>query len=357
MKHGFRGLLQKNLLLLILPAVFILVAFVLVLVQISRLEHFQTGVLEDTSYAKEYFLSGQRNVEVYLDDLHSTGFVYVIGDKEEGEYFYRIRKGTMELILLTKSSAARVRNGLDGDTYRVRLIRDDATAAYIEQEYADAMGIARGELAGLGGVYLFDEVAYPRVRILLLRIALITLSSILVALMLYTVLAVAVPALNWEAGVLRRFGKRSQMIRRLDHEMEKHLKMHQDNVIITEKYMIVSYLTHIDVVRIDEIKYLSKHVEKRRRGVGRPMNVYRLTASNGQDMYFEADFFDEGIINDVIYYLHGESLLEYEEMQEQARIDEEERLQDELEEEQAREAIRDAERELIEQFDRDELDG
>ena len=152
------------------------------------------------------------------------------------------------------------------------------------------------------------------------------------------ILATAFPVLNHEAQVLRRYGKVGRYIRKLDREMDSKLKMHQDNVIVTENFLIVSYLSHIDVVRIDDIKYLSKHVEKRRRRMGRPITVYRFTASNGEDLYFEADFFDEGVINDVIYYMRGEPLLEYEEMSEQERAQEEAMMQDAIAEERSREA-------------------
>ena len=355
MQHGFRRLLQKNLLMITLPGVLVLAGLLLVLGQVSRLEHFQTVQMEDSSYAREYFLSGQRNVEIRLEGLIPTGFSYVVGEKEEGEYFYRMKGNMMELVLLKKGTAAELRNKTGNDVYFVRLVKDDVTAGYILREYAEAMGISYEELAGMGSVYLFDELAYPLLRIRILRLSMIVLSIGLGLLVLYVILATAFPVLNRQAWCLKRFGKVGKYIRRMDREMSRKLKMHQGNVIVTENYLIVSYLTHIDVVRIDDIKYLSKHVEKRRRGMGRPVYVYRLTASNADDLYFEADFFDEGIINDVIYYMRGEPLLEYEEMSEQEKLLEEEQMEEAIAEERNREAILDAENELYEQFDKDEL--
>ena len=355
MQHGFRRLLQKNLLMITLPGVLILAGLLLLLGQVSRLEHFQTVKMEDSSFAKEYYLSGQRNVEIMLEGLIPAGFSYYEGEKEQGEYFYRIKDNVMELALLKKKTAAALRNKSGEEIYNVRIIKDDVTAGYILREYAEAMGIPYDELSGMGSLYVFDEIAYPLVRIRAIRISMIVLSAALGLLFLYVVLATAFPVLNRQAWCLKRYGKVGKYIRKLDREMNKKLKMHQGNVIVTENFLIVSYLTHIDVVRIDDIKYLSKHVEKRRRGMGRPVYVYRLTASNADDLYFEADFFDEGIINDVIYYMRGEPLLEYEELSEQERILEEEQMEDAFAEERSREAMLDAEKELYEQFDQDEL--
>ena len=354
MQHRFRRLLQKNLLLVTLPIVLALTSLILVLGKVSRLEHFQTETMEDTSEAREFFLSGRRNVEVQLDGLTSTGFSYVVGDTEAGEYFYRIKNGVMEIVLLDKSTADELRSGKrESKSYLVRIIKDDATATYIEQQYADALGVPREELLGLGSVYLFDEIAYPMVRIVVLKISLYSLSVILVLLVAYVLLATAFPVLNFEARVLKKYGKVNRYIRKLDREIAKKLKMHQNNVMVTKNFLIVSYLTHIDVVRLDDVKYLSKHVERRKRKMGHRNAVYRLTASNGEDLYFEAVFFDEGVINDVIYYMRGEPLLEYEE---RAKQDEEESLlMEAMAEEQEREEQEEAERELYEQFDRDEF--
>ena len=358
MHFSFSKLLRKNLLYMAFPVVLVLSVLLLLLQQVSRLEMFQTGTMEEPSQVKDYFASGRRNVSVILPGLKSAGFSEMENDREKAEYFYRMEGDEMQLVLLTKSSANAYRRGdLDRKLLRVRINRDEVTARHIEREYANSLGIPGDSMDGICSAYILDETEYPLTRIRILRYASITIAVLLGLLMLYVILATAFPALNHEARVLKRYGNVGRIIRRLDREMEKKLKFHQDNVTVTENYLIVSYITHIDVVQIDDIKYLSKHVEKRRRRMGRPITVYRFTASNGEDLYFEADFFDEGVINDVIYYMRGEPLLEYEEMSEQERAQEEAMMQDAIAEERSREAEADLEKELFEQFDRDELDG
>ncbi len=335
MQYSFSKLLRKNLLYLAFPVVLVLSVLLLLLQQVARLETFQTGTMEDTAEVKEFFNSGQRNVSVILPGLKSTGFSQMENDKERAEYFYRMEGKEMQLVLLKKSTANEYRRGeLEKRPIHVRIVKDEVAARHIEREYANTLGISGESMDGICSVYIFDETEYPLMRIRILRISSISIAILLALLMIYVILATAFPALNHEARVLKRYGNVGRIVRRLDREMEKKLKFHQDNVTVTENYLIVSYISHIDVVQIDDIKYLSKHVEKRKRGLGRPIHVYRLTASNADDLYFEADFFDEETVNDVIYFMRGEPLLEYEEYVQKEREEEENEMAEKLREQE-----------------------
>ena len=314
MQHSFRWLLRKNLLYMTFPVVIILAAILLLLFQVSRLEDFQYTVLEDTGLIGQYYDSGQRNISITLRDLRSAGFSETVEGTEKAQYYYFVENNRMQLVLLEPKTVKEYRTSVKGElTVKVRIEKDLVTARHVESAYAESLGLSSEEMQGFCNIYLLDETGYPALRILFLRIASYGLSVILGLLMLYVILATMVPALNYQARVLKHFGPVGRMIRKLDREMNKKLKYHQDNVTVTANFLIVSYLSRIDVVKIDEIKYLSKHIEKRKRGLARPVHVYRLTASNADDLYFEADFFDEEIINDVIYYMRGEPILEYEE--------------------------------------------
>ena len=349
MQYSFSKLLRKNLLYMAFPVVLVLSVLLLLLQQVSRLEIFQTGTMEDTTQVKEYFASGQRNVSVMLPGLKSTGFSQMANEKEKAEYFYRMEGDEMQLVLLTKSTANAYRRGeYDRKAIRVRIIRDEVAARHIEREYANSLGLTGDSMDGICSVYVFDETEYPLMRVRILRYSSIVIAVLLILIMLYVILATAFPALNHEARVLRRFGNVGRIIRRIDREMERKLRYHQDNVTVTENYLIVSYISHVDVIQIDDIKYLSKHVEKRKRGLGRPVHVYRLTASNADDLFFEADFFDEETVNDVIYFMRGEPLLEYEEYVQKEREEEENVLAEQMSEN---------EKEAVTEEDQQKLDG
>lgn len=354
--HSYRKLLRKNLLYIAFPVVLVLSALLLLLLQTSRLEMFTFREMEESKTEEMYYKAGQRNVVIHFNDLKSAGFSQMSGDKKSGEYFYHMEDGRIKLVLLTTSTAEKYRAGkMNQKPIYVRIVKDEVTVRHFEGEYAETLGIGQEELEGIGSPYVFDETEYPRIRILILRIASYAISGLLGALMIYVILAMIHPAFCFEAWSLKQYGKVSRMIRRLDREMGKKLRFHQDNVTVTENYLIVSYISRIDVVRIDDIKYLSKHVEKRRRGLAKPIHVYRLTASNADDLFFEADFFDEEIINDVIYYMRGEPLLEYEEQIRKEKEEEEDQIADRVSlEEKRQQELEEAKRELDELFGPDE---
>ena len=69
--------------------------------------------------------------------------------------------------------------------------------------------------------------------------------------------------------------------------------------------MIVSYLTKTDVIRLDNIKYMSKNLVEDEGGMHRKGKVYRLTMSNPDKMFYEVDFTSESLIDDVVRYIRG----------------------------------------------------
>ena len=328
MQHSFRKLLRKNLLYVTFPLVLILSALLLVVFQISRLEMFRTTALSDYTKVGDYYAAEQKNVTITVSNLKSLGFSRTDGEKKTAEYFYRIENGRLQLFVLSEASARRYRsNQMEHRPLTVRIEKDEVTAQYIEREYAQSLGFTSDDLEGFCSVYVLDETAYPRMRIVIVRVAVITFSVLLGLLMLYVILALSFPTLNYQAWTLKRFGHIGRYIRKIDREMDKKLRYHQDHVTVTENYLIMSYISRIDVVRIDDIK----HVEKRKRGL-RSIHVYRLTASNADDLYFEADFFEEDIINDVIYFMRGEPILEYEEQVMKEKEEEENRIAENMRE-------------------------
>ena len=57
MHFSFSKLLRKNLLYMAFPVVLVLSVLLLLLQQVSRLEMFQTGTMEEPSQVKDYFAS------------------------------------------------------------------------------------------------------------------------------------------------------------------------------------------------------------------------------------------------------------------------------------------------------------
>ena len=69
--------------------------------------------------------------------------------------------------------------------------------------------------------------------------------------------------------------------------------------------MVVSYLLKTVVVKLDEVKYMSKNLVDKNIGFGREIEVYRLTISNPGIIFWEIDFNDEEFIDQVVENIRG----------------------------------------------------
>ena len=67
--------------------------------------------------------------------------------------------------------------------------------------------------------------------------------------------------------------------------------------------MIVSYLTKTDVIKLDLVKYMSKNIVEPDRGLYRGKEIYRLTFSNPEKLFYEVDFSNEELVDTVIEHI------------------------------------------------------
>ena len=155
-------------------------------------------------------------------------------------------------------------------------------------------------------VYVLDQLRYPRMWILMLDVFYYVLHGAIAVLLLYLIIAFYRPQILKQARVIKRFGKVKSVVADLDYEMRNELLYQSDNIFVTESYLIVAYVSRIDVVYLDDVEYMSKHEEiKKNHLFGGKKKTYRLTLSNVEKMYFEMFIDDEQTIDDVAYYIQG----------------------------------------------------
>ena len=126
-----------------------------------------------------------------------------------------------------------------------------------------------------------------------------------VLILIYAFLVWVCPSLHSQTRQLEKYGNVSEVIRELNYELRNNLVYAKENIYITDNYMIVSYLTKTDVIKLDMIKYLSKNlVDKSELPFGKK-EVFRLTMSNPEKLFYEVDFTSEEFIDDVVRYVRG----------------------------------------------------
>ena len=302
----FRRLLTRNLIMMMIPPAVILGAVFFVSFSLMQQSDNLVYEFKDSAGAELYYQSGYHNVQMEPEGLLFSGFDVKSGDHILGKYYYRLRDGKMEFFILSDKTARDIGNGSISGKKRFTIIKDGATAEYIIGKYAESMNLPEKSIDGIESEYIFSEIDFPYMRIILIHLIYRISIVLLALLLLYTIFAAIFPKLNFETRDLRRFGKTKDVINDIDNEMTENILYKWDNIYITDNYYLAIYISHIDVIKLDEIRYLTKHRETITRFPGRKETVYRLTASNVNKMYYEIDFPNEDVIDRVVSYIRGD---------------------------------------------------
>ena len=297
-------MLIRNLILMAIPMAFILFAALITVSHMRKMDDAQVYDMDDANLAEEYYLTGKVNVLVRISGLQYSGFDYKVGDKIKGSYFYLYRGGKMNIFLLDNDMTERVKKAEEGSAFSVkfRIVKDELTTDHILSEYMETLGLNTDSKEDAVSVYVLDQLRFPKMWIVMLDVFYYILQGAIAILLLYLIVAFYRPQILKQARVLKRFGKVKSVVADLDYEMRNELLYQSDNIFVTESYLIVAYVSRIDVVYLDDVEYMSKHEETKRGG---RMKTYRLTLSNVEKMYFEMFIDDEQTIDEVAYYIQG----------------------------------------------------
>ncbi len=303
----FRRLITRNLILVMLPVIVAVSAVFLLFYQLKQQSEYLVYDFRDTASADIYYRSGYRNVTIDIKDIRPAGFEIKDKDKVLGKYYYRYEEGNLEFFLISNGTAKELENGTyKGEKKKVVILKDEATVEYITSRYIDSLDIPQKTFSEIGSPYIYSEIDFPYTGILVVNLVFRGSFIILIALIIYLILGILIPALNFETKGLGRLGKVNEVVRLLDTELDEKILYKWDNIYVTDNYYLAVYISKIDVIRLDEIRYLTKHREMRRRFPFGTEEVFTLTASNVNKMYYEIDFPNEDVIDRVVSHIRGE---------------------------------------------------
>ena len=261
----FRKILNRNLILMMLPIFLLFGASRLILGQTLLLQRYTADRIEEKEgkkvSAEVLYLAGKKNAEVLLANLKYTGFDEVLEDGTVvGKYYMKEEEGVVVFYILKTTTASLYEEvqKSDGVVYRCFGIVENPDAANaIIKAYGTSLEV--GDLEGLASAYIFDELSYPEREIFLIKAARNIFLLILVILGIYTLLALLFPVMNFETWPLKKqYGDIGQIVRKLNREMKKRYVGKKGNEIITQNFHIFVQVSSINVYTNEEYENLSK---------------------------------------------------------------------------------------------------
>lgn len=302
-RKRFEWIMMRNTFAVMIPVMVFLIALIIIGIRYSFFHAVRCYDITDVEPAEKQVVrlyeAGATSVRYHAKDLYYTGYDYLVEDKIKGAYYYCIVDDHM-LFFLVKTE--KTEPYIAEKTVKGRILKDEVVTQHILAGLAKNGGISTDILEGFYDNYVISEPDYPYVYTGIAFIIVGALSIVYVFVVAYIVYLWMHPYKHPQAKQLRAFGRRSSVIDELDEELFEKLYFKFHGIYVTENYMIASYLFHTDVIRLDDVRYLSKNRVEGKNG----RELYRLTLSEPEtDLFYEIDFKDEELIDACVEAIRG----------------------------------------------------
>lgn len=307
MKHRrFQLFILKNTISITIPAICV---FLLLIFMISRYPVFDQVRCNEITDAENVsvrldnlYKNDTRNVEYVARDLYYTGFDYHVNDKLKGAYYYSIQDNELLLYLINTKQP---KIYIEEQKIKGRIIKDSISTEYIMGQLANANQMDMEMIKQYAGTYIISEPDYPHAFVTMIYLIFFLPIVLCILVFIYTLLIWVQPVLHSQARQLVVYGDPNVVMAELNKELAYHLLYHKNNIYVTDAYMIVTHLTKTEVIKLDDVKYLSKNLVEGT-GLHKNKEIYRLTMSNPDKLFSEIDFSSEKLIDEVVFYICGE---------------------------------------------------
>lgn len=292
-KERLNLLLLKNTIVILVPAVIIFIlifGFVKHYPVIYQMTCHDVDTMEEI---REWYEKGCYNVKIRIPQLKYTGYDYYEDEKRTGAYYYTfIDNQCVFFLVRTKSPEA----SMERVMIQGRVIGDSVSLIAMKSEFSKELGLDYDSFDALVNPLLLSEVDYPYMEILLMWLLLILPYIVTAGIIVLSVIWTIQPYQHPSVRALSEFGERRLVYQEVKSQCKNRLVQHNYNYYITDEYLVISNLATTDFVRIDYIRYISCHVITKMNG----KQVYRLTMSNPEKMFYEKDFASETCADEIM---------------------------------------------------------
>ena len=303
-RKRFEGLLFRNTVAVALPAMAVFLVLVFMFIRYPILDRVQNyhvkGILKLPDEFSLLYADGTVNVIADVKDLTYSGLDYYEDGELKASYYYTYYDETIQFFLVKTQTPER---HIDSISIKGKIIRDGMRAESILTQLAMESKLPPELFTGMTSEYILSEPDYPYVYIWTVYIVFAAPIVINLLIILYLIFSWANPSMHTQARQLAAYGEIDEVIEDIDLELESKLVFKKNNIFVTENYLIVSYFMKTDVVRLDMVRYMSKNLsEKKSKGA---KEVYCLTLSNPDTLFYEVYFSSERLVDDVMEHIEA----------------------------------------------------
>lgn len=293
-QKSLRSLLFKNTIIILIPTILVLVAVLGVSRHYPIIYRMTNHKIEQLTDLDKWYGERAYNVTVNPLQLKYTGYNYYEDERLTGAYYYSFMENTCVFFLIKTKNPEPV---IENVTVRGKMLKDSATAEAMKNGFSQELGLDYNDFNTFVNPILISEPDYPYLEIILMWIVLILPSVGACVIIVSSIVWMIHPERHPATRQLSEIGDRRLVYEEVQSQFKNRMLQHNYNYYVTEDYLIISRWMTTDFIRIDFIRYISKHVIQKMHG---KRQVYRLTMSNPEKMFYERDFYSESCADEIM---------------------------------------------------------
>ena len=233
------------------------------------------------------------NVVYHAINLKYTGYDYYENDKLTGSYYYTFEGDRCLFILVkTKNPAPE----LIAANIHGRMLKDSAHTEAVLDQFASDVGMDQSTFFQVVYPLVVSEVDYSWTQTILIWLLVIFPGILGVITLVLGIEWIIRPYQHPNLKKLDEYGDRKAVYNEINSQLNREHVLHQDHYYFTDDYLILNRFGALDFVRIDRVRYISKHAWKDKK----KHQKYRLIMSDDQKTYFERDFRSEEVADSIL---------------------------------------------------------
>lgn len=286
-------LLFRNTVVFWFPALIILVLIVIFSWKYPIIYRNACHEVKSLSDMQNWYDEQCYNVMYHAVNLKYTGYDYYENDKLTGAYYYLFENDQCLLILIrTKNPVPEI---VDADI-RGKLLKDSAHMEAVLDQFAMEVGIDQESFFEIVYPLMLSEIDYSWTQTILIWMVVI-IPTVLIALVVFLGIEWVVrPYTHPNLKKLDEFGQRKEVYYEISAQLNQSNVVHKDFYYFTDDYLILDHFGDICFVRIDKVRYISKHAskDKKRR------QTYRLIMSDDEKTYYDRHLRSESVVDTIM---------------------------------------------------------
>lgn len=299
-------ILLKNTLSVALPAMALFVVLILMFLKFGMLEQAkcnEIGNVENLEEKMETMYNEKlTSVKYVAEKVKYTGFDYVVDGKIKGAYYYSVINNKMYMFLLKTDEP---KQEYDNIEIKGKIIKDNVSVGHIISQLAAENNLNAAMFTEYCCGYIISEPDYPHAYIAMVYVFFASPIIVCILIIIYVIMTWMNPLHHSQTKQLEAYGEIDDIIAEINEQLSNKLLFKKGNIYITTDYMLINYINKTDIIKLDYIKYLSKNLVESKFYKINKKEVFRLTMSNPEKLFYEVDFTNEELIDDIVTYIRG----------------------------------------------------